>query len=123
MKWLLYIAAGSGAVAGLAWLCRPRSSEPDRPKPRPRPVHQAPAGLHFEMVWPVPEYRGRMPTISSGHRSDNPSRPTHKGVDIMYRRQRGDTQRAGGDGAGSKRHIMPKGIQAIAAGPGRISKA
>lgn len=69
---------------------------------------------------PVPSWHGRKPVISSGFR--NPDRPSHVGVDIMYARLPGDGGPPGKalEPSWAPRFYMPKGIPALAVGPGRV---
>ena len=72
-------------------------------------------------VYPVPRLGGRLPKISSGF--ETPSRPSHHGVDIMYKRLPED-----GGPIGAHRlpelspgHFMPGGIPALAFAAGVVS--
>lgn len=111
VEWLLVTGAAVGA--GYLWLGRQESGKAMR-KPIP---------LSGVRIWPLPEMRGgRKPVISSGHKSVNPSRPSHDGVDIMYPRLLGDVQRIG-DGAGARRFIMPLDAPVVATESGVVQIA
>jgi len=74
-------------------------------------------------VHPVPAWYDsagqlRTPVVSSGFR--RPSRPSHNGVDIFYRRMPGEPDRGPG---GSRGFYMPTGRWARAAGPGIVHSA
>lgn len=70
------------------------------------------------MIYPVPSYKGRIPTISSrfGEWRDDNTRQ-HEGVDILYRKITGDP-----DGLpwSSKAFHMPDGVSALAASDGEV---
>lgn len=79
----------------------------------------------MSLIYPVPRHPdGRSPKISSGFQSSD--RPTHNGVDIMYRRAPTDGGPPGKTmlPSHSPRHTMPAGVPALSIGPGvvRISE-
>lgn len=74
------------------------------------------------LAMPLASYQGRAPVISSGHRDENPSRPTHAGVDIMFARLDSDTQPSK-KGEGAPRFVAPKGISVLAAHDGIVTRA
>jgi len=61
-----------------------------------------------DIYYPLPKYNGRYPVISSKGHWNNKSRPTHNGVDIMYKRLKTDNIPVK-DGKGAKHFIVPKG--------------
>jgi murein DD-endopeptidase MepM/ murein hydrolase activator NlpD len=84
-----------------------------------KPVARAP--------WPIPRAwplralaDGRVPVVTSGHSSRNPSRPTHHGVDIMYPYRPGDPPTKIGDGGRTRMFWIPPNTHAIAPFDGRI---
>jgi murein DD-endopeptidase MepM/ murein hydrolase activator NlpD len=68
---------------------------------------------------------GRKPRITSHHKTRNPSRPTHDGVDWFYPTMPGDPAWKLGDGGGTtnKKWIVPPGTPAIAAAAGVVQLA
>lgn len=73
------------------------------------------------LIYPVPRHPdGRAPKISSGYRTSD--RPTHKGVDIMYRRvdSDGGPPNGGQLPSHSRRHFMPSGLPALCIAPGSV---
>ncbi|MCX5746322.1 MAG: hypothetical protein NT062_27915, partial [Proteobacteria bacterium] len=79
----------------------------------PRPT-QLTSDLPGRWVWPVARWNGRAPVISDGFDSPRPGLPRHGGVDIMFARIAADPFKAGTPN-GSKLHVMPDGVVAIAA--------
>lgn len=84
------------------------------------------------IVFELPELRVRreglveaahLPGVSSKHKEDNPSRRTHSGDDVMFRRLAGDTQRNRGDGAGARRWVLPSNVPALAIAAGVVTRA
>ena len=73
-------------------------------------------------VWPVVRWNGRAPVISDGFDSPRPGLPRHGGVDIMFARAATDPFKAGTPN-GSKLHVMPDGVVAIAASDGVVWSA
>ncbi len=81
-------------------------------------------------VWPLATWRGRLPVCSDGWGSARTgldgTPKTHLGVDLMYRRasvdELADTFPPGTRG-GSKWHVMPADIPAIAASAGTVRYA
>ena len=91
----------------------------------PRAALPAPHSDFTGWIQPVPRWidrrgRARLPVVSSGYLSPG-SKREHHGQDIMFRRLPGDPP---ADGIhGSKGYVMPDGIHALAAGPGRVWSA
>jgi murein DD-endopeptidase MepM/ murein hydrolase activator NlpD len=75
-----------------------------------------------ELLMPVEEWQGRSPVISSAGHWDNPSRPNHAGVDIMFEREETDLQPVG-PGEGAKRFVAYKGTRILAAHSGVVTRA
>lgn len=73
-------------------------------------------------VWPVVRWNGRAPAISDGFDSPRPGLPRHGGVDIMFARVGSDPFKAGTPN-GSKFHVMPDGVVAVAASDGVVWSA
>jgi murein DD-endopeptidase MepM/ murein hydrolase activator NlpD len=76
--------------------------------------------LPFAAVVPTPRYKGRTPKTSSGFRSTD--RPSHDGVDLMFKRipfDPGPPQ--GAVPFTSRGHFHPEGLPALALGPGVVS--
>lgn len=88
------------------------------------PTHQPPfAGtLPGRWVWPVPRWNGRTAVISDGFDSPRAGLPRHGGVDIMFRRVPSDPYKKGTPN-GSKWHVMPDGLVAVAASDGVVWSA
>lgn len=63
---------------------------------------------------------GRKPQITSGHKSRNPDRSNHNGVDIMYRYKAGDPPVKIGDSGRTKTWWIPPNTYAIAPFVGRV---
>ncbi len=87
-----------------------------------RRTRVAPSSLPGRWVWPVKTWNGRVPVISDGFGSPRPGGITHQGVDIMFRREPSDSLVAGTPN-GSKLHVMPDGVHALAATDGFIWSA
>jgi hypothetical protein len=71
---------------------------------------------------------GRKPIITSGFYSDNPSRPTHRGVDMFFRWLDSDPNVPVGDGGairrkGKRRWWIPPNTFAVAAAAGIVQRA
>lgn len=113
LPWLI----GGGAIA--AYFLR------DLRKPHPAssraPSAQLLEALDGLWVWPVASWKGRAPVISDGWASPRPG-GTHHGVDIMFRREAGDPFKPGTPN-GSKGHVMPDNVAALAASDGFVSSA
>lgn len=105
---------GGGALAYA--LTRKRA-----PSLAPRPT-QLTADLPGRWVWPVVRWNGRAPVISDGFDSPRPGLPRHGGVDIMFARIATDPFKPGTPN-GSKLHVMPDGVVAIAASDGVVWSA
>jgi murein DD-endopeptidase MepM/ murein hydrolase activator NlpD len=81
--------------------------------------------------WPLRALAdGRRPTITSGFRTRNPSRPTHQGVDLFYRWKPSDGPVRVGDGGaardrktGQPKWFIPAGTMAVASAAGRVVRA
>jgi murein DD-endopeptidase MepM/ murein hydrolase activator NlpD len=119
MRALPWLLGGSAAAAAALyyWARRSRAASG-----RPRED----ASLPGRWVWPVGVWRGRKPEISDGfwslrHTPAGDSM-THGGVDLMYRRQPGDTW-AAGTPRGTPHFVMPDGRAALAASDGVVSFA
>lgn len=65
---------------------------------------------------------GRKPTITSRHAIHNPSRPTHRGVDLFYRWQPGDGGKLG-DGGRTAKWFIPDNTWSIASADGEVEVA
>ena len=69
-------------------------------------------GTWDQWSWPLPDYQGRAPVISSGFK-----RPKHLGADIMYQRlEPGEPDLPWV----TKRFEMPRGLPILAVGPGNV---
>lgn len=66
---------------------------------------------------------GRRPQVTSRHAIHNPSRPTHRGVDLFYPWREGDPPMKIGDGGRTAKWIIPPGTIAIAAAAGEVEIA
>jgi murein DD-endopeptidase MepM/ murein hydrolase activator NlpD len=115
LPWLL--GGGAAAVALYYWTRRKQDGVT-------APRNGAPLPGHW--VWPVGVWRGRKPAISDGfwglRRQPAGYLMTHGGVDIMYRRQPGDTWKAGTPN-GTPSYVMPDGCAALAASDGMVTFA
>jgi len=115
LPWLL--GGGAAAVALYYWTRR---------KPDGAHALRNDAPLPGHWVWPVGVWRGRKPEISDGfwglRRHPAGYVMTHGGVDIMYRRQPGDTWNAGTPN-GTPNYVMPDGRAALAASDGVVTFA
>lgn len=86
-------------------------------------------GGGIEKIWPLRSLPdGRVPVITSGFYTENPSRSTHKGVDLFYKWIDSDPDVAVGNGGairvnGKRRWWYPDGAMAIAAADGVVQKA
>lgn len=80
-------------------------------------------------IWPLPPLAdGRIPKITSGFYTENPSRSSHKGVDMFYQWRDSDPDVPTGDGGaikrnGKRRWWYPEGAVAVAAADGVVQKA
>jgi murein DD-endopeptidase MepM/ murein hydrolase activator NlpD len=137
MRALPWIFGGSAAAAALYYWTRrdgreapiwgnetPSSSSSAKPRPptsgrRPPLVESLPG----RWVWPVGVWHGRKPEITDGFSSKRRTPKgdviTHRGVDIMYRRQPADTW-AAGTPHGTRNFVMPEGRAALAASDGTV---
>jgi murein DD-endopeptidase MepM/ murein hydrolase activator NlpD len=123
MRALPWILGGGAAALALYYASRRKRDAKevtaDQASPRPEP-------LPGRWVWPVGIWRGRKPEISSGfgtpRRTPAGDLITHRGVDIMYRRQPGDPWRAGTPHA-TTNYVMPDGRAALAASDGVVTFA
>jgi murein DD-endopeptidase MepM/ murein hydrolase activator NlpD len=115
IPWLL--GGGAAAVALYYWTHRKQDGAPASRNGAPLPGR---------WVWPVGVWRGRKPEISDGfwglRRRPGGYLMTHGGVDIMYRRQPGDTWTAGTPN-GTPNYVMPDGRAALAASDGVVTFA
>ena len=74
-------------------------------------------------MWPIVKWRDRMPVVSSGIGSPRPGGP-HRGVDIMFKRRfPADDRLVRGTPNGSKWHVMPDNVLAVAASDGMVWSA
>lgn len=111
LEWMFAVSAAIGA--GYLVLGRQDGMD-ERPSP---------AGFGHLRIWPLPAMPdGRKPVISSAHKRENPARPSHQGVDIMYPRLARDAQKIG-DGAGARRFVMPSNAPVIATEGGIVQIA
>jgi hypothetical protein len=115
MRALPWLLGGSAAAVGLYYWTRRDRDESDVPR------NDAP--LPGRWVWPVGVWQGRKPEITDGFASKRRTPAgdliTHGGVDIMYRRQPGDTWPAGTPN-GSRGYIMSDHCPALAASDGVV---
>ncbi len=74
------------------------------------------------LLMPVEDWQGRKAVISSKHRVENPSRPTHAGVDVMFDRLNSDTQLTK-IGEGAPRFVAYRGTRVRAAADGIVTRA
>lgn len=93
-----------------------------RDERRPRTVLPFVGVLPGRWVWPVASWNGRAPVVSDGFNSPRPGLPLHGGLDIMFRRQPGDTFAAGTPN-GTKLFVMPNDHPVIAASDGVVWSA
>lgn len=80
--------------------------------------------LPARRCWPLralPD--GRKPTITSRHAIHNPSRPTHRGVDLFYRRLPTDPPMRIGDGGRTAKWWIPEMTEVIAPAAGLVEIA
>lgn len=79
-----------------------------------------------EKVWPMPLLKdGRKPRITSRYGPNNPGRPRHRGVDMLYRYLPSDPRVKVGDGGavvkdGKRRWWVPTGTLAVATQSGHV---
>ncbi|MGE0548807.1 MAG: peptidoglycan DD-metalloendopeptidase family protein [Kofleriaceae bacterium] len=99
---------------------KPSPTSPPQSVTPPQPVAPPPQ-LRGRWVWPVPMWNGRKPVISSGWGSPRKHGP-HRGADIMFKREKGDPfpDRTPN---GSKWHVMPDDVVAVAASDGIVWSA
>lgn len=107
---------GGGALAAYLW-SRGRSDRRDASQPA-----KVTSSLEGGWRWPLPSWKGRAPVISDGFNSPRPGAVRHGGVDLMFARRPSDPFKAGTPN-GSKLHVMPDGIQALAASDGTVWSA
>jgi hypothetical protein len=80
--------------------------------------------LPFHRCYPLRALAdGRKPTITSRHALNNPSRPTHRGVDFFYPWRAGDAAMKLGDGGRTSRWWIPDRTWAIAPADGLVTIA
>ena len=79
--------------------------------------------------WPLASLTdGRKPQLTSGFYTENPSRPTHNGIDLFFEWLDSDPDMPTGDGgaikkSGQRRWWIPPGTVAIAAASGIVQQA
>jgi murein DD-endopeptidase MepM/ murein hydrolase activator NlpD len=135
LPWIL--GGGAGALAAYHWY---RGRDASRMRADSRNTEASttdttsssasdgsrPEPLPGRWVWPVGVWHDRKPEISDGfaskRRSPSGQVIPHGGVDIMYRRQPGDTWRAGTPN-GSPGWVMPDHRAALAASDGVVWSA
>jgi hypothetical protein len=77
-----------------------------------------------ERCWPLRALSdGRMPIVTSGHKSVNPDRPTHNGADLFYKYLPTDPPKKIGDSGRTKDFWIPDETWAIAACAGHVAMA
>jgi murein DD-endopeptidase MepM/ murein hydrolase activator NlpD len=112
-EWLII----AGATAGVGYLLL--SNRRDE-RSTSRETNMNGSIIERPHIWPLPQTPdGRKPVISSGHKDENPSRPSHDGADIMYLRLPNDSQEIG-DGAGAHKFIMPTNAPVVATEDGLV---
>tara|TARA_R100001244_G_scaffold132394_1_gene108858 strand:- start:7752 stop:8423 length:672 start_codon:yes stop_codon:yes gene_type:complete len=95
----------------------------------PNTIESISKGCELRKVWPLPLLAdGRQPVITSGFYTVNPSRSTHKGIDLFYPWFDTDPAVAVGNGGAIKRNQKrrwwyPNEAVAIAAADGVVSDA
>lgn len=83
----------------------------------------------IDKAWPLPLLSdGREPVLTSGFHTENPSRPTHDGIDLFYKWLDSDPDVPVGDGGaikrnGKRRWWYPPGAAAVAAATGVVQIA
>lgn len=120
----LIVLGATVSIGYLIWISLDRDDEAPKGKAPGDGPDEAPESDEYNpRIWPVPAMvTGRKPVISSGHKDENPSRPTHHGADVMFRRYSGDTQGIG-DGKGAKRFVMPPDTPIVATEDGIVQLA
>lgn len=63
---------------------------------------------------------GRLPMVTSGFHTRNPSRPTHNGCDLFYQYRAGDPPMKDGDHGRAGRWWIPDNTMAVACAAGRV---
>jgi murein DD-endopeptidase MepM/ murein hydrolase activator NlpD len=115
MRALPWLLGGSAAAVGLYYWTQRDHTESATPR------NDAP--LPGRWLWPVGVWQGHKPEITDGFSSKRRTPAgdiiTHGGVDIMYRRQPGDTWRAGTP-HGTPNFVMPDDRAALAASDGVV---
>lgn len=104
---------GGGALAYYVW---------SRSREHARESRPAITALPGRWVWPVASWGTRRPVISDGFDSPRPGLPRHGGVDIMFRREPGDTFAAGTPN-GTRMFVMPDEHPVLAASDGVVWSA
>ena len=112
LPWIL----GGGALAAYWW------ARGERREARYSPALPFAGMLSGRWVWPVASWNARSPVISDGFNSPRSGQRRHGGVDIMFRRQPGDTF-APGTPNGSKLFVMPNEHPVLAASDGVVWSA
>jgi hypothetical protein len=127
---LPWLVGGGAAAAGYLWWKQARRSAPPKatdatsapPTVSPSTTPSVRDPLPGRWIWPVPYWNGRKPVISDGFDSPRAGLPKHGGVDIMYERIPSDSFKPGSTN-GSRFHVMPDGVIALAASDGIIWQA
>lgn len=118
MRALPWILGGGAVATAVYYWIRRESDVPDKPSELDKD-----APLPGRWVWPVGVWQGRKPEISDGFSSKRRTLAgdliTHGGVDIMYRRQPGDTWRVGTPN-GTRNFVLPNARPALAASEGVV---
>lgn len=93
----------------------------------PRTIASIEQGMYSNRCYPLRNlHDGREAVITSGFKTDNPSRPTHNGVDFFFQWLDSDPDVLVGDGGaimrnGVRRWWYPDGYHAVAAASGVVS--
>jgi len=119
LPWLL----GGGAAALALYYGSRRNRDTSAPRRNDSDPPNNDSPLPGRWVWPVGVWQGRRPEITDGFSSKRRTPAgdiiPHGGVDIMYRRQSGDTWRAGTP-HGTPNFVMPDDRAALAASDGVV---
>jgi Peptidase family M23 len=118
--------AGGGALTAYAWN---RTNKAERrasdatATTSSAPTPTTSGELLGRWVWPVRRWNGRAPVISDGFSSPRPGGLLHGGVDLMFARIPADPYKKTGTPNGSALHVMPDGVNAVAASDGVVWSA